>query len=137
MLSDAYQRASSATSSPGRDVDPENHLYWRFDRRRLSAEELRDSLLEACGQLDRAPGGPHPFPPESSWSFTQHNPFIADYDTKKRGVYLMVQRNRRDPFLTLFDGADPNATTPAAPGDDGADPGSLCAERLILSRAGR
>ena len=99
-------------SSAGHDVDPENHLYWRFERRRLSAEELRDSLLTACGQLDRAPGGPHPFPPESSWAFTQHNPFSADYVTKKRGVYLMVQRNRRDPFLTLFDGADPNATTP-------------------------
>ena len=64
------------------------------------------------GQLDCTPGGPHPFPPESSWSFTQHNPFSADYETRKRGVYLMVQRNRRDPFLTLFDGADPNATTP-------------------------
>ena len=112
MLSDAYQRASARHSASGRDVDPENHLYWRFERRRLSAEELRDSLLEACGQLDRSPGGPHPFPPESSWSFTQHNPFSADYETKKRGVYLMVQRNRRDPFLTLFDGADPNSTTP-------------------------
>ncbi len=113
MLSDVYQRASSAVSSSRHDADPENHLYWRFERRRLSAEELRDSLLEVCGQLDRAPAGPHPFPPESSWSFTQHNPFNAEYETHKRGLYMMVQRNRRDPFLTLFDGADPNATTPA------------------------
>jgi Protein of unknown function (DUF1553)/Protein of unknown function (DUF1549)/Planctomycete cytochrome C len=112
MLSDAYRRSSSASSPPQREVDPENQLYWRFERRRLSAEELRDSLLEVSGQLDCTSGGPHPFPPESSWSFTQHNPFSADYETRKRGVYLMVQRNRRDPFLTLFDGADPNATTP-------------------------
>ena len=137
MLSDAYQRASATSSPAAHDVDPENHLYWRFERRRLSAEELRDSLLEACGQLDRTPGGPHPFPPESSWKFTQHNPFSADYETKKRGVYLMVQRNRRDPFLTLFDGADPNATTPERAGNDGADPGSLCVECSIFSRAGR
>ena len=49
MLSDAYQRASAATSSAAHDADPENHLYWRFDRRRLSAEELRDSLLRRAG----------------------------------------------------------------------------------------
>jgi hypothetical protein len=112
MLSAAYQRACSAIAPAPHEVDPENHLYWRFERRRLSAEELRDSLLQVCGQLDGTPGGPHPFPPESAWKYTQHNPFGADYDTKRRGVYLMVQRNRRDPFLTLFDGADPNATTP-------------------------
>ena len=32
--------------------------------------------------------------------------------TSKRSVYLMVQRQRRHPFLALFDGADPNASTP-------------------------
>jgi len=112
MLSDAYQRASATTSAPRRDVDPENRLYWRFERRRLSAEELHDSLLQACGELDRTPGRAHPFPPESSWKFTQHKPFSADFQTKRRGVYQMVQRNRRDPFLSLFDGADPNASTP-------------------------
>jgi hypothetical protein len=112
MLSDAYRRASLAASSRPNVADPDNHLYWRFDRRRLSAKELRDSLLLVSGQLNRTPGGPHPFPPENSWHFTQHAPFSASYETKRRGVYLMVQRNRRDPFLTLFDGADPNATTP-------------------------
>jgi len=112
MLSDAYRRASSATAAPQQGADPENQLYWRFHRRRLGAEELRDSLLQVSGRLDRTPGGPHPFPPESSWRFTQHNPYSADYETSRRGVYLMVRRNRRDPFLALFDGADPNATTP-------------------------
>jgi hypothetical protein len=112
MLSGAYQRASVADSIPAKTSDPENHLYWRFDRRRLSAEELRDSLLLVSGQLERTPGGPHPFPPVGTWHFTQHNPFSAHYETNRREVYLMVQRNRRDPFLALFDGADPNATTP-------------------------
>jgi hypothetical protein len=111
MLSDAFQRSSSV-SAARREVDPENRLYWRFNRARLSAEELRDSLLAVCGQLDSRPGGPHPFPTESTWSFTQHNPFSADYQTNRRAVYLMVKRNRRDLFLSLFDGADPNATTP-------------------------
>jgi hypothetical protein len=111
MLSDAYQRSSDA-SEPLRAVDPENRLYARFERKRQSAEELRDSLLQVSGQLDETPGGPHPFPAESSWRFTQHNPFIADYPTDQRTVYQMSKRNRRDLFQSLFDGADPNATTP-------------------------
>ena len=39
-------------------------------------------------------------------------PFSTFYDTDKRSVYLISLRNRRHPFLGLFDGADPNATTP-------------------------
>lgn len=98
MLSAAWQRRSAG---PG-----------AFPRRRLTAEELRDTLLLLGGNLDRTPGGPHPFPPEDSWKFTQHNPFAAVYETNRRSVYLMVQRTRRHPFLALFDGGDPNASTP-------------------------
>ena len=82
-----------------------------FPRRRLTAEELRDTLLAVTGELDRAPGEAHPFPPEDKWSFTQHAPFAANYDTLKRSVYVMQKRNRRIPFFALFDGADPNAST--------------------------
>jgi hypothetical protein len=83
-----------------------------FSRRRLTAEEMRDTMLAASENLDRNPGGPHPFPSESNWRFTQHNPFKAVYDNNKRSVYQMVQRTQRHPFLSLFDGADPNASTP-------------------------
>lgn len=86
-------------------------LYGAFQRRRLNAEELRDTLLVAGGDLDPAPGGAHPFPPESSWNFTQHTPFAADYETTKRSVYVMQKRNRRHPYFAMFDGADPNAST--------------------------
>ena len=110
-LSVTYQQASEPRADAAR-IDPTNDLYWRFDRRRLSAEEIRDSLLTASGQLDRSPGGPHPFPPESKWNFTQHVPFSTFYDNNKRSIYLVSLRNRRHPFLGLFDGADPNASTP-------------------------
>ncbi len=83
-----------------------------FPRRRLTAEEMRDTLLVAGNNLDPTPGGPHPFPPESTWTFTQHGPFRAVYDDRRRSVYQMVQRTQRHPFLALFDGADPNASTP-------------------------
>jgi hypothetical protein len=95
------------------DADPDNRWLAHCNRRRLTAEELRDSLLTASGQLDLTPGEAHPFPEESTWTFTQHRPFNAVYETDKRSVYMMVQRQRRHPFLALFDGADPNASTPA------------------------
>ena len=112
MLSDAYQRAGDGPAPQAREGDPTNDSYWRFDRRRLSAEELRDALLVVGDTLDRSPGGGHPFPPEATWNFTQHAPFNTFYATNRRSVYLMVLRNRRHPFLGLFDGADPNTSTP-------------------------
>jgi hypothetical protein len=111
LLSATYQQAS-ASREEGMQADAANEHYWRFQRRRLSAEELRDSLLVASGRLDRAPAQAHPFPPESSWGYTQHVPFSTFFELDKRSVYLIQIRNRRHPFLGLFDGADPNATTP-------------------------
>jgi hypothetical protein len=111
MQSAAYQR-SSLRRAELLAADPENRLLARFERRRLSAEELRDSLLFASGELDAQPGESHPFPPEATWTFSQHSPFSAVYDTNKRSAFLMVQRQRRHPFLSQFDGADPNASTP-------------------------
>ncbi|MFM7074578.1 MAG: DUF1553 domain-containing protein [Planctomycetaceae bacterium] len=112
MATRAYRRSSAAAAALA-EADPEGRLLGRFPRRRLTAEEIRDSLLVASGELDRTPGEGHPFPPEASWTFTQHAPFAAVYDTPRRSAYLMVQRQRRHPFLALFDGADPNASTPA------------------------
>jgi hypothetical protein len=111
MLSAVYQQSSSVHGRAAAD-DPGNDFYSRFSRRRLSAEEIRDTLLVAAGRLDRSVAGPHPFPPESTWNFTQHVPFSTFYETDRRSVYLVTLRNRRHPFLGLFDGADPNATTP-------------------------
>jgi mono/diheme cytochrome c family protein len=108
LRSAAYQRASC----PPGTLDPENLWLSHFRRRRLTAEELRDSLLATSGSLDLSPGESHPFPAEKTWTFTQHGPFHAVYDTNRRSAYLMVQRQLRHPFLALFDGADPNASTP-------------------------
>ena len=101
MLSATYQQAAG---------DSEN--YAAFQRRRLSAEELRDAILAISGELDATPGREHPFPSPLSWGYSQHGPFAAVYDSNKRSIYLMVQRIKRHPFLALFDGADPNTTTP-------------------------
>ena len=92
-------------------VDPANTLLWHFPRRRLDAESIRDTLLVLGGNLDRTPGGPHPFPPQKAWDYTQHKPFRAVYDTDRRSVYLMTQRIVRHPFLAIFDGPDTGAST--------------------------
>jgi hypothetical protein len=110
MASAAYQQ-SSEYDDDAAERDPEARLLWRFNRRRLSAEEIRDAMLLASGDLDPTMGGPHPFPPIESWGFTQHAPFYAVYPTNRRSVYLMQQRIKRHPFLSLFDGADPNVST--------------------------
>ena len=113
MDSAAYQRSGVLPGGVAAlELDPENTLLGRFTPRRLTAEEIRDSLLVAAGTLDPSPAEGHPFPPESTWGFSQHAPFVAVYDTLRRSGYLMVQRQRRHPFLSLFDGADPNASTP-------------------------
>jgi len=111
MLTEAYRR-SSLVDDRTNQIDPENVWLSHFSRRRLQAEEIRDALLATSGDLDPTPGGPHPFPESKSWGYTQHNPFAAVYDTNRRSVYLMTQRIKRHPFLTLFDGPDPNASTP-------------------------
>jgi hypothetical protein len=110
MLSSAYQM-SGDDNPAARETDPDNALLWHYPRRRLDAESIRDAMLATGGLLDLAPAGPHPFPPVEKWNFTIHNPFYGLYETKHRSVYLMVQRQKRHPFLALFDGADPNVST--------------------------
>jgi hypothetical protein len=110
MNTAAYQRASGHDPA-GAQVDPDNAMLGRFNRRRLSGEEIRDAMLAVSGDLDPTPGGPHPFPDEKSWGFTQHAPFAAVYDHNRRSVYLMTQRIKRHPFLGLFDGADTSSST--------------------------
>jgi len=105
MLSSTYQQSAGTETSGG-------ELYTHFARRRLSAEEIRDTILMVTGELDPEPGQGHPFPSPISWGFSQHGPFNAVYDHNKRSVYLMTQRLKRHPFLALFDGPDTNASTP-------------------------
>jgi cytochrome c553 len=96
-------------------IDVSNDFLWRFNRRRLSAEEVRDSMLSTSGQLDRSMGGEHPFPPETTWRFSQHVQFFGVYDSNRRSVYLMQQRLKKHPFFEVFDGADTNMTVGERP----------------------
>jgi cytochrome c553 len=110
LQSKTYQMA--ATDMADNAVrDGSNRWYWRFERRRLDAEAIRDALLSVSGTLDFRRPGSHPFPPIASWRWTQHNPFRDIYPSNHRSVYLMTQRLQRHPYLALFDGPDTNMTT--------------------------
>ena len=114
MFSATYQQSSVADATQTQATtrpDAGRDFYTRFQRRRLDAEEIRDAILAVSGALDATPGREHPFPSPISWKYTQHSPFSAVYDHNKRSIYLMTQRLKRHPFLSLFDGADPNAST--------------------------
>lgn len=114
MLSRVYQL--TAVDDPRNSaVDANNDLLWRFNRRRLSAEEIRDAMLAVSGSLKGTMGEAHPFPPESDWRYTQHNQFFAVYDTNCRSVYLMQQRQKKHPLMEVFDGPDTNAITSPRP----------------------
>ena len=112
MRSRVYQQ-SSVQDSQAREKDPGNEWLSAFPRRRLDAESIRDTLLALAENLNLTPAGPHPFPEQQKWDFTQHKPFKAVYESDRRSVYLMTQRIQRHPYLAIFDGADPSTSTPA------------------------
>jgi len=109
LLSATYQQ-SARDPAPGGGAPAEEYV--GFPRRRLTAEEIRDGILAVSGDLDLTPAQAHPFPSPISWGYTQHGPYSAVYDHDHRSLYLMTQRLKRHPFLALFDGADPNTSTP-------------------------
>ncbi len=87
MTSAAYrQSATRAMPQIARLKDPENRWLWRMNPRRLEAEEIRDAMLAATGELDGRAGG------ES-----------ADPAGPRRTVYTKAIRNTRDPLLDVFD----------------------------------
>jgi mono/diheme cytochrome c family protein len=110
MLSRAWQ-LSTASDPASLARDAIDDTLWRFPRRRLEAEEIRDSILAVSGRLDLAIPAGHPFPSQSSWEFSQHSQFAAVYDSLHRSVYVMQQRIRKHPFFAVFDGADTGTST--------------------------
>jgi hypothetical protein len=98
MLSCVYQQ-SSADNPACAKVDPENRLWWRFQRRRLDLEALRDSLLAVSGKLDRKMGGAAVDILEAPFS-------------GRRTVYGFIDRQNLPGLFRTFDFASPDATSP-------------------------
>ncbi len=118
MTSQAYQMSSSNTPE-GLAKDPNNDLYWRFDPRRLSAEEVRDAVLAVNGSLNRAVYGPSFYPklsaevlagqsrPGAGWGDS------SEEECNRRSVYIHVKRSLVTPLLEAFDFPEPDRSCEA------------------------
>jgi hypothetical protein len=104
LLSSVY-RQSSAYREDAHNADPENKLLAVFPRKRLEAEEIRDSLLVASGKLNDKVGGPSVFPPVPAnlnagtlWEVSKD-----DQDFNRRSLYIFTRRSVPYPLLESFD----------------------------------
>lgn len=100
-------------------IDPLNHLFYKHDMRRLSAEEIRDSILAVDGLLNTKMYGPGVFPeisdevkagqsvPGSGWGNSTME------DQSRRSIYVQVKRSMILPILSDFDFADTDSSCAA------------------------
>ena len=116
LTSNTWQQSSlpsdAADLAAAMSADPDNTLVWRFNRRRLTAEEIRDSLLSVSGVLNPQFTGKSvmvPVDPELIkllYKPTQWDVAERDADHNRRSIYLIFKRNLRLPFLEVFDQPD-------------------------------
>lgn len=98
MLSSTYQQASQDRPD-ARAKDPENHLFWRMNRRRLSFEEMRDGMLKVSGALDDSLGG-------------RAVKILEVPNPPRRTVYGFVDRQDLPNLYRAFDYPSPDAMSP-------------------------
>ncbi len=113
LLSSTYRQASaSPQEAAGKEKDSGNRLLWKFNRRRLEAEEIRDAQLAVAGVANLKAGGPSvivPVEPEliqflykpAQWAVTKD-----EAEHQRRSVYLLQKRNLRLPMMEVFDAPD-------------------------------
>ncbi|MGP8245118.1 MAG: PSD1 and planctomycete cytochrome C domain-containing protein [Bryobacteraceae bacterium] len=121
MLSKVY-RESSGFQAQAAAVDPDNKLLWRYDRHRLEAEAIRDSMLFVSGVLNSKMGGPGvhaplpagvaggPVAESGGKAASSAAAKGASPDADRRSVYIFVQRNMVYPMLDAFDAPNPQET---------------------------
>jgi mono/diheme cytochrome c family protein len=125
LLSNAYRRSSTGNAK-NLAADPGNTLFWRFNMRRLVAEEVRDSILAVSGKLKLEQFGPSVYPkipqevlagqsvPGQGWLKTRgggYDPRDPDAGNR-RSVYAYVKRSLQVPILINHDQADTDSSCP-------------------------
>jgi hypothetical protein len=107
----------------GAEIDGDNLLLWRQNRRRLSAEQLRDSMLALGGKLDLTMGGPSvvqfiargdaTFKPGGNPAFLDYEHFDPDSPAaRRRAIYRFLFRTVPDPLMDALDCPDGGSFTP-------------------------
>ncbi|MBI4908633.1 MAG: PSD1 domain-containing protein [Acidobacteria bacterium] len=113
LTSAAYRQSAENARFAANTADPENKLLWRFQRRRLEAEEIRDSVLSLSGRLNPEQFGPSVFPPLPAdlADFARYGrgggimwePNEKDADARRRSVYIFHRRSLPLPMMAAFD----------------------------------
>jgi hypothetical protein len=107
LLSNTFQQSSDYRADAA-EADPGNKFAWRYDRRRLEGEAIRDSMLAVSGALNTKMYGPGVFPPLPPGMTTrggwEENADPAE--ANRRSVYVFVRRNTRYPMFETFDFPD-------------------------------
>jgi hypothetical protein len=113
LTSATYRQASDNALLKDTTVDADNRLLWKFPRRRLSAEELRDSILQMSGRLNSERGGPSVFPPlpDDLADFARYGrtgglmwePNEKEDDARRRSLYTFQRRSMPLPMMAAFD----------------------------------
>jgi len=113
MLSSTYRQSSSSPQEKAHAaVDPGNKLLWKWNRRRLDAEEIRDTMLAVSGRLNLKAGGPSVMTvidPELIKDLKRPQYWQVNKDPhehNRRTVYLIYKRNLILPFMQVFDSPD-------------------------------
>lgn len=114
VLSDSYRR--SAVVGPDLlDHDPDNRLFARAPRYRLSAPMIRDQALFLSGLMTHQLGGPpvKPWQPDGLWqavagvnSNTTHYQSDRGANLFRRSLYTFWKRGMPPPNMVLFDAAN-------------------------------
>ena len=117
MTSSAY-RMSSELNPAAMEADPQNDWLWRYDLKRLTAEEVRDSVLAADGTLNLDMFGPSIYPdiPAAVKAGQSHPGLNWNHSTPeeaaRRSVYVHVKRSLQVPILQAFDSAETDRSCP-------------------------
>lgn len=109
LMSATYQQSSTSRVDAAK-IDPDNKLLWKYSRRRLEGESIRDSMLSVSGLLNARMGGPGIFPPLPDGAMPKGyklwNSAADDEASNRRSVYIFVRRNLRYPMFQSFDMPD-------------------------------
>ena len=111
MMTETYQM-SSAPNPEALAISPTNDLFWRFNMRRLTAEEIRDAILAMTDTLNPNMFGPSVYPPlPQEVLATASRPGAAwgkssVENASRRSIYIHVKRSLRHPMLASFDSPD-------------------------------
>ncbi|MEM6798762.1 MAG: PSD1 and planctomycete cytochrome C domain-containing protein [Planctomycetota bacterium] len=118
LTSNTYKMSSRANKA-GLAADAANDRFWRFDMRRLTAEELRDTVLFVSGRLNEQMYGPSIYPKLSKEVLATQSRPGANWHTSKpveasrRSIYIHIKRSLIPPSLSAFDFPDTDTSCEA------------------------